>query len=157
MFKTQTAVLSHWSFFSTDFPSPCFFTCPPYKYHQDADLITFIIYVANVALDSISLGFNKNKVREVTGGKSQEITYPALTRLERTPSFCQPQKCVKTNKKQLRKVAEVYRRVTEWWGGGGGGSKFVAPGYNVCKNFATLWSNVFTRLARITKELDRFF
>ena len=67
-------MFSDWSFFSTEFPSPCFFTCPPYKYHQDADLITFIIYVANVALDSISLGFNKNKVREVTGGKSHEST-----------------------------------------------------------------------------------
>ncbi|XP_068747684.1 protein kintoun-like [Montipora capricornis] len=46
---------------SMDFSSPCFFTCPPYSYHQDNDVITFVIDVPNIALESISLGFNKNK------------------------------------------------------------------------------------------------
>lgn len=45
-----------------DFSSPSFFTCPPYDYHQNNDVITFIIDVADIALDSVSLGFKKNKV-----------------------------------------------------------------------------------------------
>ena len=45
-----------------DFSSRCFFTCPPYNYHQDDDVITIIIDVADIALDSVSLGFKKNKV-----------------------------------------------------------------------------------------------
>jgi len=49
-------------FLFLDFPSPCFFTCPPYNYHQDDDVITFVIDVADIALDTVSLGFKKNKV-----------------------------------------------------------------------------------------------
>lgn len=48
--------------FFLDFSSPCFFTCPPYNFHQDDDVITFIIDVVDIALDSVSLGFKKNKV-----------------------------------------------------------------------------------------------
>lgn len=44
------------------FSSPCFFICPPYTYHQNNDVIAVIIRVPNIALDSVSLGFNKNKV-----------------------------------------------------------------------------------------------
>lgn len=46
---------------SLDLSAPCFFTCPPYTYHQDDDVIIFVIKVPNIALDTISLGFNKNK------------------------------------------------------------------------------------------------
>ena len=49
-------------FLFVDLSSPCFFTCPPYNYNQDDDVITFIIDVADVALDTVSLGFKKNKV-----------------------------------------------------------------------------------------------
>ncbi|KAJ7373787.1 Protein kintoun [Desmophyllum pertusum] len=44
---------------SSEFSPPCFFTCPPYSYHQNNDVITFIIDVTNIALDSVSLGFKK--------------------------------------------------------------------------------------------------
>ena len=51
-----------WLLNFADVSSPCFFTCPPYTYHQDDDVIVFVIKVPNIALDTVSLGFNKNKV-----------------------------------------------------------------------------------------------
>lgn len=45
-----------------DFSSPSFFKCPPYNYQQNNEVITFIIDVPDIALDSVSLGFRKNKV-----------------------------------------------------------------------------------------------
>ncbi|XP_022796221.1 protein kintoun-like isoform X2 [Stylophora pistillata] len=63
---------------SSELCSPCFFTTPPYRYHQHDDVITFIIDVQNIALDSVSLGFKKNKAYiSFPSGKSHPGELPA--------------------------------------------------------------------------------
>lgn len=63
---------------SSEFSSPCFFTTPPYRYHQCDDVITVIIDVPNIALDSVSLGFKKNKAYiSFPSGKSYPGELPA--------------------------------------------------------------------------------
>ena len=48
--------------FPPELPSP-FFKCPPYTFHQDEDAVVFVVNVPRVALETVSLGFNANKVR----------------------------------------------------------------------------------------------
>ncbi|KAK3728891.1 hypothetical protein QZH41_010189 [Actinostola sp. cb2023] len=45
----------------TDMSSPFFFKLPPYSYHQDTDTVTFVVHVAGVVMENVSLGFNDNK------------------------------------------------------------------------------------------------
>ncbi|XP_078362461.1 protein kintoun-like [Oculina patagonica] len=63
---------------SSDFSSPSFFKCPPYNYQQNNEVITFIIDVPDIALDSVSLGFRKNKAYiSFPSGKSRPGELPS--------------------------------------------------------------------------------
>ena len=81
--------LNLWLLNFADLSAPCFFTCPPYTYHQDDDVIIFVIKVPNIALDTVSLGFNKNKVSDIDWTSVVSVCY-LRSSCQKAKFYCSP-------------------------------------------------------------------
>jgi hypothetical protein len=50
------------------------FKTPPYSFHQNNESVTFVLHVSHVSLDTMSLGFNGNKVRKGVSHSDQAFS-----------------------------------------------------------------------------------
>ena len=50
------------------------FKTPPYSFHQNNESVTFVLHVSHVSLDTMSLGFNGNKVRNGVSNSDQAFS-----------------------------------------------------------------------------------